>query len=47
MGSITFSILGFTYQVWWNFMSQQEQERMVDEMVDAIKNTDWKDRFNE
>lgn len=37
MGSITFSILGFTYQLWWNFMSQQEQEQMVDEVIDSLK----------
>jgi len=37
MGSITFSILGFTYQLWWNFLSEKENEQMVNEIAKAIK----------
>jgi len=37
VGSITFSILGFTYQLWWNFLSEEENEQMVNEIAKAIK----------
>ena len=37
MGGVSLSILGFTYIIGWNFLSEEEMEDLTCEMVKQIK----------